>query len=133
MTARTRGVADYVAARVACGDAPIFGRRPAERLGRATGSSLVARAGQRVDVVGAVLTLVIVAVIAYVGLDVVGEVEDSTSISGKDNDPQNRSELANASVSLDQGLEGAFGIMGVVFLVILLAVIIGLFVGLRQR
>lgn len=98
---------------------------PTERLAAKTGSDRLARAGQRVDVVGAVLSLIIVAVIAYVGLDVVSEVETNTDTSSNSN-------LSNASDSLDSGVEGAFSLMGVVFLVILLSVIIGLFLGLRR-
>lgn len=101
-----------------------FSSRPAERMAERTGSATLARAGQRVDVVGAVLSLIIVAVIAYVGLDVIGEVESSTDVSGS-------SDLQNASTDLDNGIESAFGLMGVVFLVILLSVVIGLFLGLR--
>lgn len=98
---------------------------PAERTARKTGSATLARAGQRVDVVGAVLSLIIVAVIAYVGLDVIAEVETNTDVEGNSN-------LSNASKDLDSGVEGAFSLLGVVFLVILLAVIIGLFLGLRR-
>lgn len=105
--------------------APGFRSKPAETLAKKTGSAMLARAGQRVDVVGAVLSLIIVSVIAYVGLDVVAEVESNTDVSGN-------SDLTNASNSLDSGVEGAFSLMGVVFLVILLSVIIGLFLGLRR-
>jgi len=101
-----------------------FSSRPAQRLAEKTGSATLARAGQRVDVVGAVLSLIIVTVIAYVGLDVIGEVDQSTDVSGS-------TELQNASQDLDSGVESAFGLMGVVFLVILLSVVIGLFLGLR--
>lgn len=121
-----RGVASTVV-----DQAPGFRHRPAERLGKATGSEMLARAGQRVDVVGAVLSLIIVSVIAYVGLDVVAEIEANTDIATEDNNPENRSALGNASNSLDGGVDGAFSLMGVVFLVILLSVIIGLFLGLR--
>lgn len=104
--------------------APGFRHRPTEQLAEKTGSATLARAGQRVDVVGAVLSLIIVSVIAYVGLDVIAEVESNTDVSGNSN-------LSNASTDLDSGVEGAFSLMGVVFLVLLLSVIIGLFLGLR--
>jgi hypothetical protein len=104
-----------------------LGTRIARRLGHdAPGASSLARAGQNVDIVGAAITLVVVAVVSYVGLQAISSTEDATSLDSG-------STLSNASDSLDTGVESAFGLMEVVFIVLLLSVIIALLIGLRMR
>jgi hypothetical protein len=85
----------------------------------------LARAGQSVDIVGTVLALIVVGVISYVGLMVMSETQSSTEL-------ESGSEFNNASGDLTSGVATAFGLMEVVFIVLLLSVIIGVLVGLRR-
>jgi hypothetical protein len=86
----------------------------------------VVRAGQMGrDVVGAVLTITLAAVIGYVGLVIMSDTEDAAEFT-------NNSNFDNASGDLTGGIETSFGLLEVVFLVIMLVVIIGALVQVRR-
>jgi len=86
---------------------------------------LMARAGQSADLVGVMLTVTVAAVIGYIGLQVMSTTEQSSEF-------QQGSEFDNASQSLTAGVESAFSLAEVVFIVLLLGVIITVLVTLRR-
>lgn len=88
-------------------------------------ASLVARAGQSVDIAGVVLTLVVAGVFAYVGLFIMAETEESTDI--------NNSNFSGARTDLTSGIETAYGMLEIVFIALLLGAIIAILLGIRGR
>jgi hypothetical protein len=76
------------------------------------------------DLPGVMIVLVIAGVVGFVGLQVMSTVITTTSIS--DGEPLN-----NASDSLVGAVNDAWGLVGVAFIVIILAVIIVYLYGLR--
>lgn len=85
------------------------------------------RAGQLGDnLVNVMLVIVIAGVIGYVGIKVTSETEDSIEVG-------DNTAFDNASSSLTGGLETSFGLVEVVFIVLMLAIIVGALVVLRGR
>lgn len=89
------------------------------------------RAGQsRMDLPGVMILLVIAAVVGFVGLQVLSTVISTTALEANETageyDP-----LYNASESLQTAVNDAWGLVGVAFIVVILAVIIIYLYGLR--
>lgn len=80
--------------------------------------------GGRMDLPGVMIVLVIAGVVGFVGLQVMSTVIDTTALN--ETDP-----LYNASQSLQQSVNDAWGLVGVAFIVVILAVIIVYLYGLR--
>lgn len=78
------------------------------------------------DLPSVMIILVIAGVVGFVGLQVMSTVISTTSLS--DGDP-----LYNASESLEGSINDAWGLVGVAFIVVILAVIIVYLYGLRGR
>lgn len=76
------------------------------------------------DLPGVALVLMIAGVILFVGIQVMSQVISQTSLA--QDDP-----LYNASQSVQEGLNNAFGMFGVLFLVVILSVIVVYLYGLR--
>lgn len=106
--------------------------RARRKAGPVNADSRIARLGQNVDVVGVLLTIVVAAVVGYVGLIVGSETEDATDFDTSQ-DAGNQTEFENASESLTGGIETSFSLVEVVFITLMLALIIGTLVGLRRR
>lgn len=87
----------------------------------------------RTDLPGVMIVLVVAGVIGFVGLQVMSTVIDQTALQeanasggGEPADP-----LFNASVSLEEAVDSAWGLLGVAFIVVILAVIVVYLYGLR--
>jgi len=81
------------------------------------------------DLPGAMILLVVAGVIGFVGLQVMSTVIDTTALEGgtnTTNDP-----LYNASEALQTSVNDAWGLVGVAFIVVILAVVIVYLYGLR--
>lgn len=78
----------------------------------------------RQDLPGVMIVLVIAGVVGFVGLEVMSTVIDTTALA--QGDP-----LYNASESLQTSVNDAWGLVGVAFIVVILAVIIVYLYGLR--
>jgi hypothetical protein len=76
------------------------------------------------DLPGVMIVLVIAGVVGFVGLQVMSTVIDTTSLSSGD-------PLSSASDNLTDAVNDAWGLIGVAFIVIILAVIIVYLYGLR--
>lgn len=76
------------------------------------------------DLPGVMLVLVIAGVIGFVGLQVMSTVIDTTGLASGD-------PLYNASENLTTSVNDAWGLIGVAFIVVILAVIIVYLYGLR--
>ncbi|MFB6198896.1 MAG: hypothetical protein ABEI52_11630 [Halobacteriaceae archaeon] len=76
------------------------------------------------DLPGVMILLVIAAVVGFVGLQVMSTVIDTTQLASGD-------PLYNASESLQTAVNDAWGLIGVAFIVVILAVIIVYLYGLR--
>jgi hypothetical protein len=99
-----------------------------------SGPSLRARVGQMGnDLIGAMLVIVIAATVGYVGIQVASETQDSAGFDTAGTDAANQTQFENASESLTLGLESAFSLAEVVFIVLFLGIIITVLVGLRRR
>lgn len=96
------------------------------------GAGRVARAGQQFDLVGITLTIGIASVVGYVVLFVNSRTEDAAGFDSSQ-DAVNRSAFENGSASLNGALDTAFSMYEVVFIAILLAVIVGALLMVRQR
>lgn len=79
---------------------------------------------QGMDLPGVMIVLVIAGVVGFVGLQVMSTVIDTTSLTSSD-------PLYNASQSLETSINDAWGLIGVAFIVVILAVIIVYLYGLR--
>lgn len=82
------------------------------------------RAQARMDLPGVMIVLVIAGVVGFVGLNVMSTVIDTTSLATGD-------PLYNASQDLQNSINDAWGMVGVAFIVVILAVIIVYLYGLR--
>lgn len=82
------------------------------------------RAQGRMDLPGAMILLVVAGVIGFVGLQVMSTVIDTTALTTGD-------PLYNASDSLQTSVNDAWGLVGVAFIVVILAVVIVYLYGLR--
>lgn len=78
------------------------------------------------DLPGVIIVLVVAGVVGFIGLQVMSTVIDQTNLSEGE-------ALYNASVSLEEAIEDAWGLLGVAFIVIILAVIVVYLYGLRGR
>ena len=76
------------------------------------------------DLPGAMILLVVAGVIGFVGLQVMSTVIDTSSL--QEGDP-----LYNASEALESSVNDAWGLVGVAFIVVILAVVIVYLYGLR--
>jgi ABC-type multidrug transport system permease subunit len=81
-------------------------------------------AQSRMDLPGVMIVLVIAGVVGFVGLQVMSTVIDTTSLNSGD-------PLYNSSQSLQSSINDAWGLVGVAFIVVILAVIIVYLYGLR--
>lgn len=82
------------------------------------------RAQSRMDLPGVMILLVIAGVVGFVGLQVMSTVIDTTGLASGD-------PLYNSSESLQTAIGDAWGLVGVAFIVVILAVIIVYLYGLR--
>jgi len=84
------------------------------------------------DLPGIAIVLVVAGVILFVGVQVLSTVIDQTALEANETageyDP-----LYNASQEVQNGLNSAFGLFGVAFLVIVLSVIVVYLYGLQGR
>jgi len=88
--------------------------------------------GGRMDLPGVMIVLVIAGVIGFVGLQVMSTVIETTALQGNNSDPNVTNDpLYNASQSLETSVNDAWGLVGVAFIVVILAVIIVYLYGLR--
>lgn len=78
------------------------------------------------DLPGVAIVLVIAGVVGFVGLQVMSTVVDTTSVEEGD-------AFYNASNSLQDAIDNAWGLFGVAFIVLILSVIIIYLYGLRGR
>lgn len=76
------------------------------------------------DLPGVIIVLVVAGVIGFIGLQVMSTVISQTGLGENDS-------LYNASTSLEEAVEDAWGLLGVAFIVIILAVIVVYLYGLR--
>jgi len=83
------------------------------------------------DLPGVMILLVVAGVVGFIGLEVMSTVIDTTGLEGGENvtnDP-----LYNASQSLETAVGDAWGLIGVAFIVVILAVIVVYLYGVRGR
>lgn len=80
----------------------------------------------RRDLPGVMIVLVIAGVIGFVGLQVMSDVIGQTELQSGD-------PLYNASESLQDSIDSAWGLVGLAFTVVVLSVIIVYLYGLRGR
>jgi len=78
------------------------------------------------DLPGVAIVLVVAGVVLFVGIQVMSQVIDQTSLASDD-------PLYNASQDIQSGLNNAFGLFGVAFLVVVLSVIVVYLYGLQGR
>lgn len=81
-------------------------------------------AQSRMDLPGVMILLVIAAVVGFVGLQVMSTVIGTTGLASD-------APLYNASEALENAVNDAWGLVGVAFIVVILAVIIIYLYGLR--
>lgn len=84
------------------------------------------RAGQGGQVVSIVVTLVVAAVIAYIGLIILSDVQETGSF-------ESGSTFENSSTSLLSGVESVYGLMPVVFIALFVGVIIAALMSVNVR
>jgi len=80
--------------------------------------------GGSMDLASVLILLVVAGTVGFVGLQVMSTVIDTTSLSSGD-------PLYNASDSLQGSINSAWGLVGVAFIVVILAVIVVYLYGLR--
>jgi ABC-type multidrug transport system permease subunit len=78
------------------------------------------------DLPGVMILLVVAGVVGFIGLQVMSTVIETTSLQSGD-------PLYNASQSLQTSVNDAWGLIGVAFIVVILAVIIVYLYGVRGR
>lgn len=78
----------------------------------------------RQDLPGVMIVLVVAGVIGFIGLQVMSTVIETAGLEEGDS-------LYNASVSLEDAIDQAWGLIGVAFIVVILAVIVVYLYGLR--
>jgi len=84
------------------------------------------RAQARQDLPGVMIVLVVAGVVGFIGINVMSTVIETTSLQSGD-------PLYNASDSLQDSVNDAWGLVGVAFIVVILAVIVVYLYGLRGR
>jgi len=84
-----------------------------------------AQMGGGMDLPGVMILLVVAGVVGFIGLQVMSTVIETTSL--QTGDP-----LYNASESLQTSVNDAWGLIGVAFIVVILAVIIVYLYGVRR-
>jgi hypothetical protein len=84
------------------------------------------RAGQGGRVIQVVITLVITAVIAYIGLIILADVEKTGDFAAN-------STFSNSSTALMSGIESVYGLMPVVFIALFVGVIIAALMSVNVR
>lgn len=82
------------------------------------------RAQARQDLPGVMIVLVVAGVIGFIGLNVMSSVITTTGLNSSD-------PLYNASEELESAVNQAWGLIGVAFIVVILAVIVVYLYGLR--
>jgi len=85
------------------------------------------RAGQGGRVVSIVITLVVASVIAYIGLIILSDVEETGDFADEGN-----STFGNSSADLLSGVESVYGLMPVVFIALFVGVIIAALLSIRR-
>lgn len=80
--------------------------------------------GGSMDLPGVMILLVVAGVVGFVGIQVMSTVIETTSLESGD-------PLYNASDSLQDSINSAWGLVGVAFIVVILAVIVVYLYGLR--
>lgn len=78
------------------------------------------------DLPGVMITLVVAGTVGFIGLEVMSTVIDTTALSSGD-------PLYNASESLQTSVNDAWSLIGVAFIVVILAVIVVYLYGVRGR
>jgi hypothetical protein len=76
------------------------------------------------DLPGVAIVLIVAGVVLFVGIQIMSQVIEQTSLA--EGDP-----LYNASESIQTGLNDAFALFGVAFMVVILSVVIVYLYGLR--
>lgn len=79
---------------------------------------------QGMDLPGVMILLVVAGVVGFIGLQVMSTVIDTTALTSGD-------PLYNASESLESAVNDAWGLVGVAFIVVILAVIVVYLYGIR--
>lgn len=74
-------------------------------------------AGQNRGLVAVMITLVTAGIVAFVGIDAMSQTREQTALSEGD-------AFYNASQDVTAGIDSAFGMLGIVFLVLILSVVI---------
>lgn len=82
--------------------------------------------GRRTDLPGVMIVLVVAGVVGFIGLQVMSTTIDTTALASGD-------PLYNASQSLQTAVDNAWGLVGVAFIVVILAVIVLYLYGIRGR
>ncbi len=90
------------------------------------------RAQARQDLPGVMIVLVVAGVVGFIGINVMSTVIETTALQGP-GDNQTADPLYNASESLQDSVNDAWGLVGVAFIVVILAVIVVYLYGLRGR
>jgi hypothetical protein len=85
------------------------------------------------DLASALILLVVAGTIGFVGIQVMSTVIDTTALNYNSSAPSNNDPLANASQSLQTSVSDAWGLVGVAFIVVILAVIVVYLYGLQGR
>lgn len=83
-------------------------------------------AQSRMDLPGVMIVLVVAGVIGFIGIEVMSTVIDTTALQSGD-------PLYNASQSLQTSVNDAWGLVGVAFIVVILAVIVVYLYGVRGQ
>jgi hypothetical protein len=78
------------------------------------------------DLPGVAIVLIVAGVVLFVGIQVMSQVIEQTGLQSDD-------PLYNASEEIETGLNDAFGLFGVLFLVLILSVVVVYLYGLRGR
>lgn len=92
----------------------------------ATGSARhIMGAGQSRGLVSVMITLVTAGIVGFVGVDAMSQTREQTQLQQGDS-------FYNASQDLTQGVDSAFGMLGIVFLVLILSVVIAYLRGVGQ-
>jgi hypothetical protein len=78
------------------------------------------------DLPGVALVIMIAGVVLFVGIQIMSQVIEQTALQSDD-------PLYNASQSVQDGLNSAFSMFGILFLVVILSVVIVYLYGLRGR
>jgi hypothetical protein len=88
--------------------------------------SLGRRLKQRIDMMGTMLGIVVTAIVGFVGLTAMTTTNDATAID-------NSSEFYQSQQALIGGVNSAYSLLEVAFIVAILALVIAALVGLRMR